>query len=380
METIERNGYTYEVCEANGVKYYQDWERSEGGIYMVEPKTINRYHELKAEHPKSEDYGVFFAFNKEQFKQGYNGLVRRGFIKEGEKICSGVAGMYGSSKEIDRYLKFYEEREVRQKAECNPQEVYFYEWNNHECMFGGDDDAMKVVISIFGNEVAHTIHRVYAGTPTNVLAPLSERDKHLGEYEHTLMMLGRLKFDMQGFFSEGDCRYHHPDSLWGSSIKREIEEMRDLYATLPDDIKDASCMSHDEIEHYAKRLEEWSYEEFGKEKYNPVPATPYDTYHGLELELDEKLYFKDDDGKWQTPDNVWFSCDTRRWHQDAKQVHGRAMTTYLSKKGGTVLAPVYISSKQFIGFEPYRRDDLCDVSCKYEYKPLHGRLYDFYHE
>lgn len=210
--------------------------------------------------------------------------------------------------------------------------------------------------------------------------PPTEHEKLCKRYEFELMMLGRLKCDMQGFFSEGDCRHDDPASLWAGSVTGEVKKMRDLYRELPDDIKDASCMSHEEIEHYAKRLEAWAYEEFGKEKYNPVPATPYDRYHGLELELDEKLYYKDDDGKWQTPDNVWFSCDTRRWHQDAKQVHGRAMTTYLSKKGGTVLAPVYISSKQFFGMEPYRRDDLCDVSCKYEYKPLHGRLYDFYHE
>lgn len=375
MKTIRKDGITYKVEEANGVRYYRGYDHFEGGIYMVEPKTIDRYRELKAEQPKSENYGVFFAFDKEQFKEGYNILVHRGFINEGDKICEGIAGMYGTRSEIGRYMDFYKEREAMMKAECNPQEVYFYEWNNHECMFTNDDDAMKVVISIFGKEVAHTIHRVYEGTPTNILAPLNERDKHLGEYEHELMMLGRMKSDMRGFFSEGDCRYHRPADLWAGNINGQIHKMRELYAKLPDDIKDAACMTQEEINDYCKRLEEWGTDEFNKSKYDPVPATPYDTYHGLEIEVSEKLYFKDDDGTWQTPYYVWFSCDSRRWHQDASQVHGRAMTMY-----NGALRPVYISSSRFLGFEPYRRDDLCDVTCKYEYKPLHGRLYDFHHE
>lgn len=379
MATITRNGYEYELCEANGVQYYQDWERSEGGIYMVNAKTINRYHELKAEQPDSEKYGIFFAFNDEQFKQGYDGLVRRGFIKDGDKVERAFAGGYGTRSEIDRYLAFYKEREERTKAECNPQEVYFYEWNNHECMFGGDDEALKIVASIFGNEAAHTIHRVYAGTPANVLAPLTERDKHMGEYEHTLRMLGRLKSDCNGFFSEGDCRYHRPDDLWARNVKGEVDEMRKLYHQLPDDIKDASPLSADTIRYYSDRFTEWAEEEFSKPQYDPEPRTPRSVYKDLEIRLDEQLYYKDDDGKWQHPDTVWFSHDSRRWHQDANAGHGRAYTSYLGKKG-TTLAPVYISSSHSLNFVPFVRKDLCDVTCSFDSRPLQYRLYDFYHE
>lgn len=366
--------------KANGVEYWQDWDNSEGGIRMVKPKTIDHYHELKNEHPDTEKYGVFFAFGTDQFEAGKKKLSEKGYIKDGDTICDGGCGLYGTKEEISRYYDFYAERDKKIKRECNPQEVYFYEWNNHECMFGNDDSALKCIIETFGKEAAHKIERVYPGTATDVLAPLTDRDKHLGDFEFELMMLGRLEFDMGGFFSEGDCRYHRPDCLWGSSIKSEITEMRKLYDRLPDDIKDASCMTKDEIEDYAERLTQWCNEEFAKPEYDPVPATPICEYSELDLEIEDRLYYKDDDGKWQTPNHVWFSCDTRRFHQDEKMVHGRAMTMYMGKNG-TTLAPVYKASLYSVSFEPYRRDDLCDVTARYQYEPgRHSRLYEFYHE
>ena len=365
-----------ETKTATGVEY--EYTKT-GGIRMLHAKTMNRYHELKNEHPKSEDYGVFFAFSNEQFEEGRKGLIRKGYLKEGEKVCQGPYGMFGSKDEIQRYLDFYAERGKRIKEECSPQEVYFYEFNNHECMVTcDDDDALRVVIDYFGNEAAHSIHRIYAGTPTNVLAPLTERDRHLGEYEHTLQMLGRMKFDCHGFFCEGDCRHYRPDCLWGGCVKREIEKMRELYRELPDDIKDASPLTKTEIEDYAARLMAWADEEFSKPEYDPVPRTKREDLP-QEIELSEKLYYKDDDGQYQTPTRVWFTSDSRRWHQDSRSCHGRAMTSYLGKHG-TTLTPVLISCYDSIGFKPYCRADLCDVTARYEYKPLHGRLYGFYYE
>ena len=368
-----------ETKTVNGVTYYRDWDKSEGGIRMVSPKTIGRYLELKSERPKSENYGIFFAFNNEQFEEGRKRLIDKGYLKDGETLCSAGAGTYGTKTEIDRFMKFYEEREAVMKKECNPQEVYFYEWNDHECMFGGDDAAMKIVISVFGKKAAHTIHRVCADTPTNILAPLTKRDKHLGEYEHELMMLGRLSFDCRGFFSEGDCRHYRPDCLWGGSVKRQVEEMRKLYSMLPDDIKDASFMTEQDIEDYASRFEAWADEEFSKPQYDPVERTPYEQYHDLQIILRENLWYKDDEGKWQHPSHVWFSGDTRRCHQDARCVNGRAYTSYLGKNG-TSLARVHVTASDSLAFVPYTRKDLCDVTARFDSAPLKYRLYDFHRE
>lgn len=377
METMTINGVEQAVETANGVKYYRDWDNSEGGIRMVAPKTIKLYYELRSEHPDTDHYGVFYAFSGKQFEEGRKRLIEKGYLKESEKVCDAGYGLYGTRSEIDHYLDFYRERTEKVKTECNPQEVYFYEWNNHECMFTDDDEALKCIIDTFGKEVAHTIHRVMEGTPTNVLAPLTERDEHLGQYEHTLIMLSRMKFDMGGFFNEGmDCRRRRPDCLWGCCVQREIQEMRDLYRKLPDDIKDASCMTWEEIDDYCRRLEEWATEEFAKEEYDPVPRTRREDLPE-EILLDDSLYYRDDDGKLQKPDHIWFSNDTRRLHQDERCVHGKAMTSYLGEHGTTLTGVFYYRDLTRV---PFRRDDLCDVSCRVVKDRWQTKLTGFYYE
>lgn len=46
--------------------------------------------------------------------------------------------------------------------ECDPQEVYFYEYNNHECMIAwdGDKEAYDLIVGYWGEEVAKTIKRI----------------------------------------------------------------------------------------------------------------------------------------------------------------------------------------------------------------------------
>lgn len=359
---------------ANGVRYTYS---ESGAIRMIAPKTISRYTELKEEQPKSEDYGVFFAFNEKQFEEGRQLLIARGYLKEGEKVCSTDIGMYGKREDIHRFLAFYDERSKLIAKECNPQEVYFYEWNNHECMVSYDDDeVVKIIIDYFGPEVAHKLHRLHPGTPTNVLAPLTERDRHLGEYRHTLDMLGRLAYDCYNFFNPNSCCYHRATELWGGCVKSEVDEMRKLYNQLPDDIKDASPMTKEELDGYCKDMEAWADEEFDKPEYNPVQRTRREDLPA-EIVLTESLYYTDDEGHLQKAKTVWFSSDSRRFHQDERRLHGYAYTSYLGKHG-TTLTPVYVLSPTVR--HQFRRDDLCDVSCKVEKDGWMTKLCDFYYE
>lgn len=144
------------------LRYYRDWDNSEGGVVMLNPQTIDRYIEIRNGHPKIENYGCFFAFGQEQFDRNLAAAISSGRIKEGEKIYSHPAGLYGTHDGITSFLSWYAERDKAIPAECDPQEVYFYEYNNHECMFSwdGDKDAFNLVVAHFGEAVAAQIVRL----------------------------------------------------------------------------------------------------------------------------------------------------------------------------------------------------------------------------
>lgn len=134
----------------------------EGELLVSGSKTIERYRELR-ESDNNKDcysYGVFFAFSNEQFEEGKR-LAR---INAGEKIFHAGAGLYGTREGIGKYFASFRDTDKIINAECDAQEVYLYEYNNHECMFSfdGDLEAIKIIVSIYGDEVAKTIHRFRA--------------------------------------------------------------------------------------------------------------------------------------------------------------------------------------------------------------------------
>ena len=69
----------------DGLQYYQDWDKYEGAIVMVNPKTMKLYKALK----------------EERFS------------------------LYGKKDSIENLQKAYDNLNERLKNECNPQEVYF---------------------------------------------------------------------------------------------------------------------------------------------------------------------------------------------------------------------------------------------------------------
>lgn len=120
---------------------------------------MSKYTELKNQEAPCID--CFFAFSNEQFEIG---VKEKGL--EGLKIYSAgkvFSGLYGTSEGIENFLNFYVELEKRISAECDPQEVYDYEFGNHECGYvGNDEEAIKLVISYFGAERAKTVKRMCA--------------------------------------------------------------------------------------------------------------------------------------------------------------------------------------------------------------------------
>lgn len=154
---------TYSVQTKNGpLKYYRDDECS-GAIRMIKPKTINRYIELKNEHPDSEKHGIFWAFDQKQYDDGIARMKALGLYKDGQKVYSFDGGGFAVNHDLaDKFFGFYNNREKMIAEECDPQEVYFYEWNNYECMFDfdGDKRAYDYVVSVFGEDAVKNIKRI----------------------------------------------------------------------------------------------------------------------------------------------------------------------------------------------------------------------------
>lgn len=73
---------------------------------------------------------------------------------------------------MGQFSWFTQDTKHRIKNECDPQEVYFYEYNNHECMISwdGDLEAIRLIIDTWGKDVAATIKRYNANSSIEDIA------------------------------------------------------------------------------------------------------------------------------------------------------------------------------------------------------------------
>ena len=144
------------------LEYFIDWNVTEGGVVMLNPQTIKYYQKAKDTHPDADKYGVFFAFSKEQYKKGYNHLVELGFIKDGDIVLSTDCGAYGTKESLDAFFDFYLNRDKEIPTKCDPQEIYFYEYNNYESMYAwdGDKEAYQEIVDLWGEDIAKQIKRL----------------------------------------------------------------------------------------------------------------------------------------------------------------------------------------------------------------------------
>lgn len=147
-----------EYFNIGNLQCYKDWD-CEGSIAMVNSKTIDRYNEIKNEQFDFEKHGAFFAFSQEQFDEQKKALIKKGYLKESDKLYRGKLGMIGPKEAMIAFEKFADEQAAKIAKECDPQEVYIYEWNNHECMFGNEESAYYLIAAYFGDERASKIKR-----------------------------------------------------------------------------------------------------------------------------------------------------------------------------------------------------------------------------
>ena len=94
---------------------------------------------------------------------------------EGKKLCRVGYSLYGTHEGIEALEAYYVGVKERIRTECDPQEVYFYECNNFEYMYNwdGDEEAIKLILDYWGEDVARGIKRIKANY---TIEEIKERD------------------------------------------------------------------------------------------------------------------------------------------------------------------------------------------------------------
>lgn len=152
--------YTQVRTNSPELKVFQDWD-NDGFLRIDGSRTGKLYLKLQYEtHPDCIKHRCFFAFSKEQFEQGIKSIKLD--VENGEKVISAGLGLYGTKEGLDSFYKEYDSIRERIRTECNPEDVYFEEYNNHECCidYDGDEQAIAKIINIWGMDEARKIKRL----------------------------------------------------------------------------------------------------------------------------------------------------------------------------------------------------------------------------
>ncbi len=111
------------------------------------------YSELKDKQPEMIE--CFFAYSDEQYEKG----ITKHSLHD-KKVYSANPGLYGTSEGIKQFFDAYDKIHEEIKEQCTSQEVYDYEFANHECNYTGDDsEALEIVKSYFGEGSTKDLNR-----------------------------------------------------------------------------------------------------------------------------------------------------------------------------------------------------------------------------
>ena len=202
-------------------EFAPNWD-NDGVLEYKNAKTLKRYRELRDEqsHVDVKKFDVFFAFSNEQFAEGLKSIRP---LSDGEKLVRIGGGGFGTKDGAKRLFEFYESIDAKIKAECDPQEVYVYEYNNHECCIAwdGDLEAIKIVLSLFGEETARKIKRHRASM--------------------TVDNLVRKPIKVSGLYFDYNGERKQPSNVWFSDIESEVSR-RGLCHCMYDNVLYTVCL------------------------------------------------------------------------------------------------------------------------------------------
>lgn len=142
--------------------FTQDWE-NDGLLVWSNAKTLDKYISIKEERREVDftKFDCFCTFKEEEFYKERQRLIDKGKLKDGEKLVQLIGGVYGTRDGAKRLAEYYKSKREQIAKECDPQEVYCYEFNNYEsCIaYDGDKEAITLIIDYWGKEIAEGIKR-----------------------------------------------------------------------------------------------------------------------------------------------------------------------------------------------------------------------------
>lgn len=119
---------------------------------------MSNYSTIKNQQPVLVD--CFFAFSNSQYEEA----ISKHNLQD-KKILRAAGGLFGTREGIQKLYDDYEAISKQITENCDPQEVYAYEFDNHECSYVCDDEeAIKIVSSYFSDEKAMLVKRRFAHT------------------------------------------------------------------------------------------------------------------------------------------------------------------------------------------------------------------------
>jgi len=141
---------------STGMTVTRDYNR-DGYLVIENAKTIELYKQIQRESEQFSHPGFTFAFGDDQIENAKRRLIPQ--LKEGEKLIPGKYGMIATPEGYKAWIETCTRVDERIKNECDPQEVYCYEYNNYESFISweGDEKPYNIVRSIFGYDVK--LHR-----------------------------------------------------------------------------------------------------------------------------------------------------------------------------------------------------------------------------
>lgn len=130
--------------------FERDIER-DGYLILKNAKTLDLYHELR-DKQRNVPTNCFYAFSTEQFKQGLATLKSKGLFRENESLGRTRMGLFGYRDWLDSLFSEIDRIDKEMADKCDINEIYCFEYNNHECMYSDDSLAYSTVVAIFGIE------------------------------------------------------------------------------------------------------------------------------------------------------------------------------------------------------------------------------------